>query len=478
MSTGKKHAGAVTTRAVLNAMSTEARLKNAQFPGKTIPRPDTVGTKTVTPMLHPDIDERHLKPKGSGKIRKYEQENLPSLNFTIDKSGMQTPEKKSIVDLEGKPYISTMSDQSNVGTVTHIRGQELNEPIRLHGGQDYMFDPANKGQVWASEKGPTNWIMNMANEMKAKTGEDPLFIPWRMAPTGSHFNTMLPELMMKYMRQNLSAEELAAITKDIKGTTKKNKAGDVLVNLNKFVGFEPDQIVPQLQNMTGDERKLLINALDKYRDKGGLSLPEARLIISDPKQLNAADTSLQNVGVVHAGKTPPTSAHPTYGYGVPGEGMFELAEDIKTLELLDPQKSVRDPKEALKYKQVDAEGNPILGGFWNPSDPGDKKGVIKALMGNTGLATDVIDPRRARLNRQQFAGGIITEKDLRHLEDAGVFKYHGVTPDEQKAITQTLKGQRGSATLEELAAIAGLSASTIAALPLIYSQLKKDGSDK
>jgi hypothetical protein len=378
----------------------------------------------------------------------------------------------SLVDLEGEPYISTMADQTNVGTITHIRGKELNEPIRLQGGQDFMFDPDNPGKVWASDDGPSTWIMNMANDLKARTGKDPILMPWQMAPTGSHYATMLTETMIKYLRQQVSPEELKKFNEILKKAKKveniKNKkTGEVkqkITTLDNFVGLDHPNTIKQLSHLTGDQRKFLAAELDKIGTKaGGLSIPEARMIISDPKQLNMPDTSLHNVGRVFAGQSKTPSGHNTYQFDIPGEGIGELAENARALEFLDPNKVVRD--------RTKDNPNQPLSGFWDPSNPSPSN--VRALSGNTRMATDVVDPARVLANRQQFTGGVITEKHLRALDDAGVFDFHGVTPEEQAAITKTLKGQRGSATVKELAAIGGLSAATIAALPVIFNQLNQ-----
>ena len=65
----------------------------------------------------------------------------------------------------------------------------------------------------------------------------------------------------------------------------------------------------------------------QFRKEGGLSLPEARLSVTDEAQMNAPDFGLQNVGVVKPGRLSNDSLHPTYSDALPGEPLGELKED-------------------------------------------------------------------------------------------------------------------------------------------------------
>ena len=77
------------------------------------------------------------------------------------------------------------------GVLEGINNVELPSKVKLHGGQDYMFD--NAGEVWASGKSPVNSILKRATQLKKQTGEDPFLLPWRMAPSGSDFAHMTGE---------------------------------------------------------------------------------------------------------------------------------------------------------------------------------------------------------------------------------------------------------------------------------------------
>ena len=89
---------------------------------------------------------------------------------------MPEPERLSIVDLEGRPFIVGMSDRTAAGgLLTGVNDTMFDVPVNLRGGQDYMFDPINQGQVWASGRTPVNRITLLAAKIKKDLGQDALY---------------------------------------------------------------------------------------------------------------------------------------------------------------------------------------------------------------------------------------------------------------------------------------------------------------
>jgi len=112
----------------------------------------------------------------------------------------------SIADYIGRPYIISMADRTAAGDLlTRIGNVDLNFPVSLQGGQDFMFNPTTGGLVWASEKSPVSNIMNLAGKLYEKTGQKPIYLPYRMAGSGSDFATMTGETMMAYADAVLDA---------------------------------------------------------------------------------------------------------------------------------------------------------------------------------------------------------------------------------------------------------------------------------
>jgi hypothetical protein len=213
-----------------------------------------------------------------------------------------------------------MSDRTNVGKLQSINDVPVN--VDLQGGQNYMFN--NPEQVWASAKAPAGQLIKQAKVLKDITGKDPLYMPWRMSPTGGDFANMTGETMLRYMSNNMSKSSQRAVNKDIKNF------------IPNFKGIGSEEGINQFRNAPDKARKALKNMLDtEYRNKGGLSIGEARLAVADPNQLVSAESGLQNVGRIFADQPMiQSSGHKAYPKGVAGEGLGLLDKDIMAFELL------------------------------------------------------------------------------------------------------------------------------------------------
>lgn len=251
-----------------------------------------------------------------------EQDRLNDLTIQTERQRPE-PDEVSIFDQEGKPFVTSMSDRVNAGiSTTHINGVELPTPLRNLGGQGYMFE--EPGFVWASGTSPVSNIMNKAREVKAATGQDPLFMPWRMAPTGGDFSSITGEAMLGFASASLGS----GTKRSINARLKKVIPG--------WLGVDHPDSIAQFRAAPDKVRKFIKDKiLDvQFRDKGGLSIGEARLAVADPTQLNAREGGLQNMGVIRADDAPTLSNHPAFPATVPGEGIGRLKEDISVFELL------------------------------------------------------------------------------------------------------------------------------------------------
>lgn len=264
--------------------------------------------------------------------RKLEQSRLNRLRTSIDVPENE-PQKVSLADYEGHPFITSMSDRTNVGRLQSINDVPVD--VNLQGGQDYMLN--SPGQVWASAKGPSNQILSLSKMLKGVTNQDPLYMPWRMAPSGGDFANMTGETMLQYMSSNMPKSQQRQVNKSIKEF------------IPKFKGIGSEEGVDQFRNAPDAVRKSLKNMLDRdFRNEGGLSIGEARLAVADPSQLNAADSGLQNVGQIFADMPLiGSSGHKAYPKGVPGTGLGRLDRDIMAYELLPnavKERMIADPR--------------------------------------------------------------------------------------------------------------------------------------
>ena len=284
---------------------------------------------------------KNSAPKASGDYLSLpERERLNQAQFSYIGNPIEA-ETTSIIDLEGRPFITTMSDRTGAGySLAGVNDVQFDRPTYLHGGQDFMFD--NPDLVWASDPKVVNQMHAVAQELKKSTGQDPLFLPWRMAPTGGDYATMTTDVMYEYAHKNMDSDIAARIDKAIRedgiNVSKKDAAGNtrsIQIIAPEWKGIKNSETAEQIATLSGDQRKMIQAILDRDgRDAGGISLGEARLAVSDPRQYNAPAGGLQNVGIVDTARGVTTSTHPTYSGGLSGQGIGRLKEDVQAYQLL------------------------------------------------------------------------------------------------------------------------------------------------
>jgi hypothetical protein len=256
--------------------------------------------------------------------RVLEQERLRGMTRDIQLNpGAANAPAVSLADFEGRPFITSMADRTAAGgKLVGINDVRFNRPVELIGGQDYMFN--NPGQVWASAQGPVKQLMGQAAEIKQATGKDPLYIPWRMAPTGGDFAAMTGETMLAYADSAMGKMQKRSLDKSIKKM------------IPDWSGVSDPASVEQFRNASDKTRKAIKQMMDvNFRDTGGLNIGSARLAVSDPAQLAAQEGGVMNVGEIFAGRPMiMESGHPSYPRGVPGQGIGTLAEDRNIFELM------------------------------------------------------------------------------------------------------------------------------------------------
>jgi hypothetical protein len=305
-----------------------------------------------------------IDPKFDERVK--EQSRIENFNKQYLDLGTQDAPVVSIADFEGRPFISTMSDRTQAGGIlTGIGGTELNTPIPLQGGQGFMFE--NPGMVWASAPGVVNKMGRAALEMKKEYGQDPIFLPWRMAASGGDYATMPGEAMLSYAQTVMGKKDKARLDKLVASY------------IPGWKGVDNPQSLIQFQDAPGDIRKELLQKLDRdFRNDGGLNIGETRLAVTEPKQVGAPVLGLQNVGEVFAGKPLiPQSGHSTYEAGLPGRGIGILEQNITAADL---------PSNVVQRRNMDPAN-------WKDTD------------------------RRAL--EVNVAKGIIDDKMLKRLQDTG-----------------------------------------------------------
>jgi len=333
-------------------------------------------TRTFKPAAD-GFDLRYLgstePPNNLSKTRKADDTRRAlNLSATVKDRKMADIPEVSLEQFEGRPALVTMSDRTAAGGVlTDINGVPLAYPVNLQGGQNFMFD--NSGKAWAAEETAMKNLQEIAQRLKQVYGKEPLLMPWRMAGKGGDFATMTGETMLGYASAVMDKKTKSALNDEIK---------------SKFIpdwkGVDNPESISQFRNISGEQRKKMQVLLDKYRDKGGLSLPEARLAISDANQVNASWGGLMNVAEMLTGAPLIPSGHYSYNTAIQGQGLGRLNKDYNAYELL--------PHTAKQR------------GLAEPRSPDNND--MRSLMMTTTLRT----------NPDKYAT-VITDKLLRQIEN-------------------------------------------------------------
>tara|TARA_R110002153_G_C13272351_1_gene493386 strand:- start:262 stop:1614 length:1353 start_codon:yes stop_codon:yes gene_type:complete len=275
----------------------------------------------------PTKDTVKFDPRFDNRVR--EQVKLENIKPKIQSNNIQeNVPQVSLTDFEGRPFITSMSDRTRAdGLLTGINDVNFNYPVNMLGGQGYMFRYPN--QVWASGKLPVNQIDTQAKAIKSVTGQNPLYIPWRMAPTGGDFSHMTGETMIAYADAAMPLKQ-------------KKKADKLIKNLiPEWKGMSDPNSVKQYSQASDTTRKKIQLELDKqFREVGGLGRGEARIAIADPKQINSQDGGILNIGEILADSNPlfkPTQ-HRSYPYVLQGKGIGQVKDDKNIFELLNLNK--------------------------------------------------------------------------------------------------------------------------------------------
>ena len=241
----------------------------------------------------------------------------------------------SLADFEGRPFITSMADRTAAGgKLLGVENVQFNRPVEFLGGQDYMFN--NPGLVWSSGNTPAKALMKYADEVKSATGQNPIYMPYRMAPTGGDFAQFTGETMLAYADSAMGKTQKRLLDKSIKKF------------IPDWAGVSDPTSVAQFRDAPDAKRKAIKAMMDRdFRNEGGLNIGSARLAVSDPAQIAAQEGGVQNVGEIFAGNALQRSTHPAYPSGVPGQGIGTLAEDLNIFELLPDvvkARGIPDPK--------------------------------------------------------------------------------------------------------------------------------------
>ena len=295
----------------------------------------------------------------------------------------------TLEQLEGRPYLTTMSDRTAAGgLLTGFGGKQLGYPVNLTGGQDFMRDFTQNPNLWASGDKVVPDMVKAARELELEFGQPPVFMPWRMAPTGSDFAGMTGKTMLSYAAGNMPT------------TFKRELDGVMKLYIPDWKGVDNPASGAQFDALPDKTRKLIQRKLDKdFRNKGGTTLPQARLAIADESQLKAPVGGFKNVGLIDTSQEALSGAgNPTYPSALAGDYIGTLDTDVTTFDL--------NPARYARARYPD--------------------GTFKEGPEGKDFLSTKTEPRRSM--EVNYYGGLLDDKLLRDLEDRGFKVKSGVLP--------------------------------------------------
>ena len=255
-------------------------------------------------------------------LRKGDIPRMDGLQVTRESFGNQVLRPLEAKDVEGRGLIFTEADRTAAGgTITDVNGVPMEPPVNLYGGTGYALD--NPGKGFASGKGIVTNIKNKAKIMKELSNDkNPLLVPFTMAPTGNDFATMTGSTMLSYAKSALSGKVKRELNKALKGIDED------------WVGVDSPLMIDHFQSLSATMRKTIQATMDRdFRDKGGLSLPEARLAVSDALQLDADDLTARTFIEIDPDKATVATKNPSYDESLIGEYVGTAPIPISVLDL-------------------------------------------------------------------------------------------------------------------------------------------------
>ena len=298
----------------------------------------------------------------------------------------------SIFDLEGKPFVSSQADLTRAGGLLQtVDGTPLAQPIEMLGGQDYMWLPRSvkENLVWASDAQPIKQVAKEAQDIAKDTGNEPIYIPFRMKPTGMDYSKQIANSMIQSALVRLNKSQISELNDTIrKEAFKKEKNKPKKYIGEDFKGIDIEN--PLNDTVSGDLRKEIIRIMDRdYRYDGGqkikrnssegtASLAQMRVANADPSQLNKEPMTLQNVANLDMDNLiRNVSFHNTYNTGIGGEALGRIKEDVSVLDLFDSKR--RNKKGEVIGDYMGSDGLPMTRANW--TDDGYRKTTMQPVSG-------------------------------------------------------------------------------------------------
>ena len=281
--------------------------------------------------------------------------------------------------LEGRGVQFVESDRTMAGpTLVGIGNQPLARPLDLNTGVDHIFypgqpttvnGPRGSSPIWASAPGVVNKFLKRAAELEKTTGQPTFLLPFEGGYKSNDWWTGTGKAMINYNLANAPDDALRMQEQILKD------------RIPNWPGSADPMAMTVWEATPGAVRMGITQELDQLKNVGGLSEGQARVATSRVESLNSPMGTIANIGLLDTQADYLLNKSPDYGATLMG----------KPIGVLDTPVTAFD----FTREQTTATGQPLN---------------IRALqMRDT---SKVISPEEV--------SKVVTEADLRNLEDKGV----------------------------------------------------------
>jgi len=231
-------------------------------------------------------------------------------------------------DIVGNTLVPVTGDRSVTGrTIERVGGVDLNEPVRIEGGQDFPLEREGTGLGWASMKDKADIKQGNFN-LASETGQDVMGVYSALGEDSVNFSTPIFEGMMKQVQQlPLTKADKKAFDNEFKKTKKD------------WVGLDHPDAMDQLMGRgeytskgAGKARTNFVNQMDKaqYRDQGFPTFKEMRDLANDQGLIDipkgGSGTSIFQAKPFES--TMPIDSHQSYDTGIRGDYKGGLIDSL------------------------------------------------------------------------------------------------------------------------------------------------------
>ncbi len=299
-------------------------VKDALYQGGVADSVGAASNNIFEDIYNPDVNKVNKEVLDPAQLSKQKlPDYVGNIQYEVTPTGnLVAKETVDIADLKDKTLVPAFGDRTyGGGLLTNIGGVDLDQPVIMQGGHDFMRD-VDTG-LWASEKDAMLKKARFIDQLIAQ-GEDPVLVYTAMGGQSGDFSHHMSNAVMGLVEQSKITKKAAKSYDDkIRETVDPNWVGILHPNVRDYLQ----------NNMTGTDRRLLWQEMDKkmYTDQGFPHVGVARAAITDPDLLTVDPfTSGLSLGQPTGGGllVSPTKEHFSYSSQIDGPYLGGLEEQV------------------------------------------------------------------------------------------------------------------------------------------------------